>query len=413
MALENSENDVWDVVVVGGGPSGAATATLLAQAGWRVRLFERETAPRYHIGESLVPMTYWTLKRLGMLERMQRSRFIRKYSVQFITQDGRETRPFYFFRSIPHESAISWQVWRGEFDQMLLDNAVEKGCRVDFGAHVTDVLFEGEHAVGVRVRTGRTGATQIVPARVVVDATGVSALLGNRLGMRTADPHLQQAAVWTYYRAARRDPGIDAGATLVYSTAGKHGWFWFIPLPDEITSVGVVSSLDRLLGNGRTPAEVFADQLDECPRLAERLENATRTDDYRVIKEYTCTSRLAAGDGWVMVGDAFGFLDPIYSTGILLAFLSAEAAADAIAAGLTTGDLSAAQLGNWQDRHRHAIAIYRKLVYAFYSYKFSFGQFIRQRPEYHQNLADLLIGDVFKEGVEEIFDAIGNPMPFA
>jgi flavin-dependent dehydrogenase len=407
----HDNSDLWDAVIIGGGPAGSTTGALLAQAGRRVALFERAQGPRFHIGESLQPMTYWTLQRLGVLERLKQSSFPRKYSVQFFTHDGKTTRPFYFFLSNPHESAITWQVWRADFDEMLLTNAQQKGCHVQRGAHVTDVMFDGQRAVGVRVRLGDADPID-VRARVVVDASGQSSILANRLRLRVTNEQLRQASIWSYFRGARRDPGIDGGATLIFSTRGKHAWFWFIPLPDEITSVGVVSSLDFLLGDGAPTPDVFDEQLEECPRLKERLADAQRVQPFRVTRDYSYMTSRGAGDGWVLVGDAFGFIDPIYSTGLLLALKSGELAADAILDGLRRDELSAEQLGRWQADHRRAVAAFRKLVYAFYSYEFSFGRFIREYPHHYQNLVDLLIGDVYKEGVDAIFTDLGEPLPY-
>src|SRR5262249_27005563 len=159
----------FDVVVIGGGPAGSAVSTLIAQRGHRVGLFERERFPRFHIGESLIPETYWVLKRIGMLEKMQRSRFVKKYSVQFVNASGKLSAPFYCFDNKPHECSQTWQVVRSEFDQMLLENAREHGVEAYEGVHVLEVLFEGERAVGVRIKDG-DGEREEIRARVVVDA---------------------------------------------------------------------------------------------------------------------------------------------------------------------------------------------------------------------------------------------------
>src|SRR5881296_296829 len=159
-----------DVVVIGGGPAGSTVSTLIAEQGYRVELFERETFPRFHIGESLIPETYWVLKRLDMLPKMQRSHFVKKYSVQFVNADGRLSAPFYFWDNKPHECSQTWQVVRSEFDQMLLENAREHGVSAHEGVRVTDVLFDGDRAVGVKIRPA-SGPDREVMAKVVVDAS--------------------------------------------------------------------------------------------------------------------------------------------------------------------------------------------------------------------------------------------------
>ncbi len=213
----------YDVVVIGGGPAGATAATLLAQQDVRVGLFERERFPRFHIGESLIPETYWVLKRLNMLPRMQASPFVKKYSVQFVNAAGKESAPFYFHDNKPHECSQTWQVVRSEFDQMMLDNAREHGVDAREGVHVLEVLFDGARAAGVRIRDG-AGQRRDIRAQVVVDASGQAALLLNRFKLRLWDPVLNKGAIWTYWRGAYRDTGRDEGATMVLQTGnGRAG----------------------------------------------------------------------------------------------------------------------------------------------------------------------------------------------
>ncbi|OYW16604.1 MAG: alkylhalidase, partial [Planctomycetales bacterium 12-60-4] len=191
-----TQSDSTDVIVVGGGPAGATTATLTAQRGYSVTLFERERFPRYHVGESLIPETFWVLERLKMIEKLRKSKFVQKHSVQSITDRPVLSEPFYFADNKPHESSQTWQILRCEFDQMMLENAAEQGVTVHEGMRVLDVLFDGSRAVGVRVQD-EEGNQSEVHARVVVDAAGQSNLLMDRLRLREWDPELKKAAIWT------------------------------------------------------------------------------------------------------------------------------------------------------------------------------------------------------------------------
>ena len=394
------------VVVIGGGPAGTTVSTLVAQQGYRVELFEREKFPRFHIGESLIPQTYFVLERLKMLPKMRNSRFVKKYSVQFVNQRGKLSEPFYFVEHKPHESSQTWQVLRSEFDQMMLDNAREQGVTVHEGAHVTEVLFDGDRARGIRVKL-ENGTIREVLADVVVDASGQSTMIMDRFNLRVWDPDLKKAALWTYWKGAQRDTGRDEGATIVLQTEGKKGWFWYIPLHDDIVSVGVVAGFDYLFKDRPTKDHeaIYFEEVARCPGLQPRIANAERAGPFRVLKEYSYKAQRAAGDGWVLVGDAFGFLDPLYSSGVLLALKSGQLAADAIVDALVTGDTSAARLGGWQSEFVRGMDRMRRLVIAYYE-GFSFGLFVKNYPHLKGLLTDLLIGDLFKDEV----DAVWEPM---
>jgi flavin-dependent dehydrogenase len=390
-----------DVVVIGGGPAGSTTATLLAQHGLRVELFERERFPRFHIGESLIPETYWVLQRLGMLPALQRSRFVRKYSVQFVNASGKQSAPFYFWDNKPHECSQTWQVVRSEFDTMLLDNARAHGVAASEGVHVLDVIVEDGRAAGVTVRE-KDGPPREVRARVVVDASGQAALLQNRLKLRLWDPVLNKGAIWSYWRGARRDTGRDEGATLVLQTARRDGWFWYIPLHDDRVSVGVVAPFDHLFKGRESHERTYAEEVDGCPAVKQRISTGRRITGCFATRDYSYRSKAVAGDGWVLVGDAFGFLDPLYSSGVLLALKSGELAADAIAEGLAAGDTSAAQLGKWGPSFNEGVDRMRRLVCEYYD-GFSFGTFVRQYPDLRGTITDLLIGDLFTDRVDKVW----------
>ena len=394
-----------DVIVIGGGPAGSTTSTLIAQRGSRVQLFERDRFPRFHIGESLIPETYWVLQRLNMLPKMQASPFVKKYSVQFVNSRGRESAPFYFWDNKPHECSQTWQVVRSQFDKMMLDNAREHGVEVQEGVRVLEVLFDGDRAVGVKIRDQQNNDREVL-AKVVVDASGQTAMLQNRFRLRLWDPVLNKGAIWTYWENAYRDTGRDEGATLVIQTGDKQGWFWYIPQHDNIVSVGVVSPFGHLFGKHRKGHEqTYQDEVENAPGVKQRLANATRVTGYFVTKDYSYRSREVAGNGWVLVGDAFGFLDPLYSSGVLLALKSGQLAADAIADGLAKSDTSAAQLGAWGPTFNRGVDRMRRLVCEYYA-GFSFGEFVRNFPELRGTVTDLLIGDLFDDRVDKVWPAM-------
>ena len=212
------------------------------------------------------------------------------------------------------------------------------------------------------------------------------------------------AAIFTHFEGAQRDPGIDEGATLILQTEGQKSWFWYIPLPEDRVSVGVVGPIPHLIeGRQGDPQKTFEEELARCPGLVPRVENAHQAMDVKVLNDFSYTSSRAAGDGWALVGDAFTFLDPIYSSGVLLALSSAELAADAILEGFEEGDLSGRKLGRYEDRLRQGIQAFRKLVYAFYTPQFSFAGFLRRHPEHREPVVKILVGDVFERDFEPFF----------
>jgi flavin-dependent dehydrogenase len=393
-----------DVVVIGGGPAGSTVSTLLAQHGCKVKLFERERFPRFHIGESLIPETYWVFQRLKMLDKMRASPFVKKYSVQFINAEGKLSAPFYFHDNKPHECSQTWQVIRSEFDLMMLQNAAEQGVEVHQGTRVLDVLFDGNRAAGVRIQNPN-GSQHEVRAQVVVDASGQSTMLQNRFKLRLWDPVLNKGAVWTYWHGAYRDTGRDEGATMVIQTPDRAGWWWYIPQHDDTISVGVVAPFDYLFKGRGSHEQIYTEELEACPAVKQRVSMGRRATGYFATKDYSYRSKEVAGDGWVLIGDAFGFLDPLYSSGVLLALKSGELAADAIAEGLAKGDVSAAQLGKWGLLFNRGIDRMRRLVCEYYD-GFSFGKFIRAFPHLKGLVTDLLIGDLFTERL----DAVWGPM---
>jgi flavin-dependent dehydrogenase len=384
----------YDVAVIGGGPGGAALATFLARKGRRCLILEQSLFPRYHIGESLVPHTYGILERLGFLHKLKASPFPEKRSVRFVSPDGREATPFYFSETIPGDGARTWQVERSMFDRMLLDHAREAGVEVREGATVERVRFEGNRATGLAISQGAD--SEAIAAKVIVDASGRATLIGRQLGLKGDVPGLKKASLWSYYRGGKRLPGIDAGETTMFLIPGG-GWFWYIPLPDDIVSVGVVADLPYLFRAGDAPEAIFKREVAQCAALSDRLTTAQRVGPVRGLRQLAYLNRQTCGEGWVMIGDARAFLDPIYSSGLFLALGSAELAAECIEDALAADDVSATRLGAFEPALWDGVDAVRRLIHAFYDPSFSFRTFIERYPEHRRSLIDCLVGDVIKD----------------
>ena len=394
----------FDVIVIGGGPGGSTTSALLAEQGHKVLLLEREPFPRYHIGESLIPYTWFTLNRLGVVDWLRKSACPKKYSVQFVSITGKVSQPFYFFQTIKHECAQTWQVWRSEFDQMLLDNAVSKGVTLRQHVSVRDVLMEDTRVVGVRADTKDGQKGEEIRAKVVVDASGRDSLLSRKFGWKDKDADLNKIAVWSYFEGALRDPGLDEGATTVAYVPRK-GWFWYIPLHSNTVSVGVVGEPSYLYRDTRDPEAIFRREADACAWIKERITAGKQVQPVRVTGEYSYHSKQIAGDGFCLVGDAFAFLDPLFSTGVFLALKSGEMAADAIHAGLATGRVDAAHFNDYLASQRRAVNSFRQLVRAFYDLSFSFREFLQVYPHLNSLIVDTLVGNVFTD-LTPLFNAL-------
>jgi flavin-dependent dehydrogenase len=387
-----------DVLIIGGGPAGASTAAILAEHGHKVLVLEREKFPRYHIGESLIPFTYGPLERLGVIPKMKSSGFTKKFSVSFVQPDGRKSVPFYFHtRYDVNTIAQTWQVTRADFDVMMLDNAREKGAEVREETTVTKLLKnDSGRVIGVEIQD-REGRRQPLFAKLVVDASGKEAFASNREGWRVGDPYLNKVAVWTYYKGSKRESGMDEGSTTIAFVPDK-GWFWHIPLHDDRVSVGIVAEGKYLTRGGvRDPKEIFQREIGENKWIEEHLSAGTCEGEYWLTSEYSRHSKFGASPGLLLVGDAFAFLDPVFSSGVMLALKSGVMAGDAIHAALAAKDVSPERFADYASQLRAGVENMRKLVYAFYNPDFSFKDVVMKYPEMGGTITDCLSGDVNKD----------------
>jgi flavin-dependent dehydrogenase len=321
-----------DVVVIGGGPGGSTAAALLAEQGRKVILLEKDVHPRFHIGESLLPANLPLLDRLGVREQVQ-AIGMPKWGVEFISPDHDHASALRFTDAWDKSLAGAYQVRRSVFDHLLLRNAARKGATVLQGRCARQVTFS-EHFGGARVQSvGPGGALQEWQGRMLIDASGRETFLGNRFRIKQKNPHHASAAVYGHFVDAERLAGSREGDITIFWF--EHGWFWFIPLADGTTSVGAVCWPYYLKSRKKPVPAFFADTIALCPRLASRLAKATRVDDVHTTGNYSYSCTRAHGGAeqasYVMVGDAFAFIDPVFSSGVFLAMNSAFLAVDAVA----------------------------------------------------------------------------------
>jgi flavin-dependent dehydrogenase len=326
---------------------------------------------------------------------MKQSVFTKKYSVQFVSPDGRASVPFYFHTHLHHEAAQTWQVLRSEFDQLLLDNAREKGVTVHEETTVREGIWEDGGVAGVKA-VSKDGATHEFRAPITIDATGRDAFFITRNRWKIRDPYLDKIAVWTYYKGAQRDSGYDEGATTVAYIPEK-GWFWYIPLAGDVVSVGVVAEKNYLYQDHKDLKAIFDQQVERNAWIKEHLAKGEQFGPYRVTGEYSYRSRHCGAKGLILTGDAFAFLDPVFSSGVFLALYSGEMGANFADACLTDGDYSASRFVDYGQDLCKSIESMRALVYAFYDHNFSFREYLKEFPNMKGDVTDCLIGNLLHD----------------
>jgi flavin-dependent dehydrogenase len=355
-----------DVAIIGGGPGGSTAGNLLAQAGRRVVLFERERFPRFHIGESLLPHNMRLFDRLGLTPHLKAS-FMEKWGIEFVSSGGDLRRLFHFDEAAEPRYPMCFQVRRSEFDHLLLLEAARRGCDVRQEAEVRAVAAGPDGVWRLSVAEAN-GAVREHRARFLVDASGRDGVYARTHGLRAMDPRHRRAAVFAHYRGVPRRPGRDAGNIIVVIL--RDGWFWFIPFSDGQTSVGVVAEGRRLGEQGLAPEAALDLAIARCPAARVLMEKAERVAPVVATSDWTYNARSISGPTHLLVGDAAAFIDPVFSTGVLLAMSSAEMAADLVGAALATGAIPAGARRRYERVVARHVAGYRRMVDTFYTEAF-------------------------------------------
>ena len=382
-----SASTMRDVIVIGGGPAGSTAATLLARQGFEVTLLERERFPRFQIGESLLPYNNDLFARLGITGELLEGDYFPKYGAHFVTGDGRTGYTFRFDKRLSDPYRRSFQVKRSEFDHLLLRNAQKQGVDVREETAVTAVDVSDRDRVRVS-----TGAGEQLEARFVIDASGHGSVVGRLVGNRSDVPTLRKIAFFGHYRNVRRATGRNAGNTVIVVL--RNAWFWLIPITSELMSVGLVVDRDHVTRCGLEPQQLLDRTIAATPWVAERMAGAERVTQVYARKDFSFRMDTLTGANFALAGDAAGFLDPIFSTGVFMAMKSADMIADAVAERLRRG--SATLLQRYQREMTRGLDEYLRFIEHFYDRDF-LEVFLQPSERFGllDTVVGVLAGDVF------------------
>jgi flavin-dependent dehydrogenase len=352
----------FDVVIVGGGPAGSTAGTLLAKHGWNVAVFEKDKFPRFKIGESLLPGSVRTFERMGVKEKIDRADVIVKHGGKILSACGTRSNRFLFCDVFRCKYPTAYQVERSVFDQLLLDHAAESGCRVSQGTNVIDAVFDDD---GVTIRT----VDDVFRARYLIDCSGRNSLIGSRLRLRQNYPHLRKFALYAHFEDVNREPGIDG--TLTQMVRGKDRWIWIIPITAKKTSIGVVLDAETFKRVKLKPEDAYEQILRQNPLVIEQMPRARRVTEVHTTGDFSFRNRQFTGDRWVLAGDAAGFIDPVWSSGVFIAILSGEKAADMLDRVLREPRRRCTEFSRYERRLGQVMDLYLKFVTSWYTQEFA------------------------------------------
>ncbi len=357
---------IYDVAIIGGGPAGSTAATLLARAGRRVVVCEREKFPRFHIGESLLPVSMKTFSRLGVHEKFAQAGFLRKYGGEMAGACSEEGVKFYFKDGYRSQTETSYQVPRAEFDKVLLDHAAENGAEVREETAIKGVEFFVDR-VELQLEM-KSAAPEKISARYVIDASGRHSVLGNHFKLKETYPHLQKISLFAHYEGVAADEGRDGTLTRQLRAADR--WFWYVPLPNDRASLGVVLDTALYKQSKKSPEQFLEESLAEQPFLARRMHNARRVTQVYASADFSYRQTRLTGERWLLAGDAAGFIDPVFSSGVFLALLAGEQSADILDIVLDQPRKAPRLFARYERILRRAMKGYLRFVDAWYSKEF-------------------------------------------